>query len=168
MNKPRKQRIWPLARRRAEAAMARYEEIVRANREDPLDPSKWDTFAAVGWDTTGEAAWEPGDIFYQEYGRPPTDAEQLVMDPLFDALQEKLKGEWAASHGLTLDEDIEPCHPCKDAGEVGAWAMILAARSRGWIVSDPEPNGMGYYHVTVWAKGPDDAALTPYGTPTEA
>lgn len=36
-----------------------------------------------------------------------------------------------------------------------AWSFVLAARSRGWIVSDPEHNGMpgDTHHVTIWQKG---------------
>jgi hypothetical protein len=38
------------------------------------------------------------------------------------------------------------------------WTFTMTARSRGWIVSDPQHNGMpGDTHfVTVWAKGPYD------------
>lgn len=41
--------------------------------------------------------------------------------------------------------------------EASGWAFVLGARSRGWIVSEPNSNGFGYWFVTVWEKGPEDA-----------
>lgn len=41
--------------------------------------------------------------------------------------------------------------------EASSWTFVLAARSRGWVVSDPKPNGMGRMFVAVWSQGEDDA-----------
>lgn len=44
-------------------------------------------------------------------------------------------------------------------GPLSAWAFVLTARARGWVVSDPANNGFGSWYATVWDKGPEDGAL---------
>ena len=154
--------------------MERYEEIVRGNRE--TKPGGWDTFAAVGWDRDGECTGEAGDTFQDLYGRPPTDAEVLAMDPLFDALQEKLKGEWRTGWGFEPDnEDVEPCSDCQQPrvylGDRWWHLLVTSSCYLDWIQegNSDRPAELGRIALTAAVQATGEHERSAYlGADTEA
>lgn len=65
--------------------------------------------------------------------------------------------EIMAAKGFGPDDHVEYLRFGDDGT---AWTFVLTARSRGWDVSEPLPNGCGACHVAVWSRGPEDQPIT--------
>lgn len=83
--------------------------------------------------------------------------------PTYDELCERYgyltKADFAAREAgdyAPLQGKHQPYYVSSDSS-AGAWSFVMAARGRGWIVSDPMPNGYkDVNHVTVWKVGDFD------------